>query len=197
MKKLLILIFSFLLLNSTLVFAEDEGNIFFQVISKEKIIDLDNEEACLTKFEVTNNSIYTLYLEGLFPLHIAPKRYEWGQELGNLVNPNLEKNEVEAYDYINYFEVGMSSNIQGYEASMNYGEHSSIISYTKCKRIKTYVIKLSCESVNADTVLDTNEDDIQWESNKKAYKTILNLLTKHPEHDDSLGKFKFDRVSSC
>ena len=92
---------------------------------------------------------------------------------------------------------GMSANIVGYETSMDYGEHSSVISYTKCKRIKTYVIKLSCEVINADTVLDINEDNIQWDSNKKAYKTILNLLDSHPEHDESMGKFKFDKKYSC
>ena len=176
---------------------ENINNIFFKVVSKDKIIDVDGDEACLTKFEVTNNSIYTLYLEEPFLFGIAPKRYKWGDESGDLVNPNLEENEVEAYDYINYFESGMSANIVGYETSMDYGEHSSVISYTKCKRIKTYVIKLSCEVINADTVLDINEDNIQWDSNKKAYKTILNLLDSHPEHDESMGKFKFDKKYSC
>ena len=37
--------------------------------------------------------------------------------------------------------------------------------------------------------------NIQWDSNKKAYKTILNLLESHPEHDESMGKFEFDRIS--
>ena len=193
-----ILFIFFVLSFSSAIFAnENVNNIFFKVVSQDKIIDVDNDEACLTKFEVTNNSIYTLYLEEPFLFHIAPKRYEYGDEFTNLVNPNLEENEVEAYDYINYFEVGMSANIVGYETSMNYGEHSSVISYTKCKRIKTYVIKLSCEVINADTVLDINEDEIQWDSNKKAYRKILSLLASHPEHDESMGKFQFDRISSC
>jgi hypothetical protein len=178
-------------------FASD-GNIFFKIVSKDKIIDVDNQEACLTKFEVTNNSIYTIYFQEVFPFHIAPKKYDWESEITNLVNPNLKKKEVDYDDeYIDYFTVGMTANIQGYETAMNYGENSSVISYKKCNRIKTYVVKLSCESVNAETVLDSNENNIQWESNKEAFRTIIDLLAPHPENDDSFGKIIFKRVSFC
>ena len=197
--KIFLTLLVFFILSSHTIFADDgEGNIFFKVVSKDKIIDKDNEEACLTKFEVTNNSLYTIYLEEYpFQFHIAPKRYDRIAENGILVNPNLEKNEVEKFDYIDYLEVGMSANIQGYYTSLFYGENSSVLSHTKCKRIKTYVVQLSCDSVNAESVLDINEDDIEWESNKEAYKTILSLLASHPEHDESMGKFQFDRLSSC
>ncbi|MDC0037246.1 hypothetical protein OAJ30_01060 [Alphaproteobacteria bacterium] len=178
---------------------ENVNNIFFKVVSKDKIIDVDGEEACLTKFEVTNNSIYTIHFQEIIPFHIGPKKYKWGSEMSNLVNPDLKKKEVDKYDeYIDYFTIGMTANIQGDEAAWTYGENSSVINYIKCKRIKVYVIELSCESVNAEAVLDSNEDSIQWESNKEAYRKVLNLLSPHPEHDEgSFGKIKFDRLPSC
>ena len=178
---------------------ENINNIFFKVVSKDKIIDVDGEEACLTKFEVTNNSIYTIHFQEIIPFHIGPKKYKWGSEMSNLVNPDLKKKEIDIYDeYIDYFTIGMTANIQGNEAASYYGENSSVINYTKCKRIKTYVIELSCRSVNAEAVLDSNEDSIQWESNKEAYRKILNLLSPHPKHDEGIfGKIKFDRSYGC
>ena len=200
-KFINVILFTFFVSSfSSAIFAnENVNNIFFKVVSKDKITDVDGEEACLSKFEVTNNSIYTIHFQEIIPFHIRPKKYKWGSEMSNLVNPDLKKKEVDIDDeYIDYFTIGMTANIQGYETAMNYGENSSVINYKKCKRIKTYVIEFSCESVNAEAVLDSNEDSIQWESNKEAYRKVLKLLSPHPEHDEgSFGKIEFDRLSGC
>ena len=34
----------------------------------------------------------------IIPFHIGPKKYKWGSEMSNLVNPNLKKKEVDIYD---------------------------------------------------------------------------------------------------
>ena len=172
-----------------------EEGIFFQVISKSKYEDADGDETCLTDFVVTNNTKYTLKFDD------DQTGISWYDEnisqYIRLVNPNLERTEVSRDDYpsyIEYFEPGMTANLQ--DTNQLFGpeyELSKLVAYkTKCKRVKKYVFHVACQF----EVLDSNEDEIEWKSRKKEYTTILKLHKPHPDHDKKeFGKIVFKKRS--
>ena len=178
---------------------KDEG-IFFQVVSKEKYEDGDGDETCLTDFVVTNNTIYTLklddYHDGQALFDNVAYRYESYKAhfaLFGLVNPNLEKTEVYSDDdYIEYFEPGMTANLQDTYQTMGpeYELSKMVAQKTKCKRIKKYVFYVECRF----ELLDSNKDEIEWKSRKEEYTTILKLHKPHPDHDKKeFGKIQFKK----
>tara|TARA_B100000795_G_C22637794_1_gene375200 strand:- start:69 stop:770 length:702 start_codon:yes stop_codon:yes gene_type:complete len=170
-----------------------EEGIFFQIISKEKIKDANGEEACLTDFVVTNNSKYTIQFTDEFPW-IHGVNSDYTSQYLFLVNPYLVKTEVEPYDEsIKYFERGMTANLQNYyQTVMGEFELSKLVHYEKCKRVKKYTFLLMCGGL--ETVLDANEDEIEWKSKKEAYETIHKISKPHPDHDKKeFGKILFKK----
>ena len=173
-----------------------EEGIYFQIISKEKIKDANGEEACLTDFVVTNNSNYTIqFLTDGGGFHFAHSaNSDFLSRYFFLVNPNLEKTELEVDDgWIEYFEPGMTANMQEF-SQMFSGEFelSKVVNYDKCKRVKKYNFQLMCSGLVA--VLDSNEDEIDWQSTKEAYETIHKTLKPHPQHNKKeFGKIEFEK----
>ena len=181
--------------NTSVSNLKEEG-IFFEVISKVKYEDANGEEACLTDFVVTNNSKYTIKFTDEFPLLLGVNS-DYPSSYLFLVNPNLEKTEVGQNDLsIKYFEPGMTANIQDfYQTIGNEYEISKIVNYEKCKRVKKYNFTFWCEGL--ETVLDANENEIEWESRKEEYTTIFKLHKPHPDHDKKeFGKIFFEK-SAC
>jgi len=174
---------------------EEEG-IYFQIISKEKIKDANGEEACLTDLVVTNNSNYTIqFLTDGGGFHFAHSaNSDYLDRYFFLVNPNLEKTElVTGGEWLEYFEPGMTANVQEFSQIFS-GEFelSKVVNYDKCKRVKKYNFQLMCSGLVA--VLDSNEDEIEWQSIKEAYETIHKTLKPHPQHNKKeFGKIEFEK----